>query len=49
MVDFTDVDKDTFDIGARVRMTFRVRDVDPDRGFKKYFWKAVQVDGGNAA
>ena len=44
MVDFTDVDKDTFDIGARVRMTFRVRDIDPERGFRKYFWKAIQVD-----
>jgi hydroxymethylglutaryl-CoA synthase len=49
MMDFTDVDKASFDIGARVRMTFRVRDVDPDRGFTKYFWKAAQVDGGQAA
>lgn len=49
MVDFTDVDKESFDIGARVRMTFRVRDVDQERGFKKYFWKAVQIDAGQAA
>ena len=44
MVDFTDVDKDIFDIGVRVRMTFRIRDIDPDRGFRKYFWKAIQVE-----
>ena len=44
MVDFTDVDRETFDIGARVRMQFRVREVDPERGFRKYFWKAVQAD-----
>ena len=42
MVDFTDVDKETLDFGTRVRMTFRVRDIDPDRGFRKYFWKAIQ-------
>ena len=44
MVDFTDVDKARFDIGAQVRMQFRVREFDPDRGFRKYFWKAVQAD-----
>ena len=44
MVDFTDVDRETFDIGARVGMQFRVREVDPERGFRKYFWKAVQTD-----
>ena len=44
MVDFTDMDRRTFDIGTRVGMQFRIRDVDPDRGFRKYFWKAVQLD-----
>lgn len=43
MVDFTDVEPDTLDIGAAVRMHFRVREVDSERGFKKYFWKAAQV------
>lgn len=43
MVDFTDVDRDSFDIGAPVRMQFRVREYDDDRGFRKYFWKAVQT------
>ena len=44
MVDFTDVDRETFDIGTRVGMQFRVREFDPERGFRKYFWKAVQTD-----
>ena len=44
MVDFTDVDRETFDIGARVGMQFRIREVDSERGFRKYFWKAVQAD-----
>ena len=44
MVDFTDVDRDTFDIGARVGMQFRIREVDAERGFRKYFWKAIQSD-----
>lgn len=43
MLDFTDVDPDTLDIGVPVRMQFRVREVDLERGFKKYFWKAAQV------
>ena len=44
MVDFTDVDRETFDIGAQVGMQFRIREVDSERGFRKYFWKAVQAD-----
>jgi uncharacterized OB-fold protein len=43
MVDFTDVDRDSFDIGAPVRMQFRIREFDEERGFRKYFWKAVQT------
>lgn len=43
MLDFTDVDPDTLDIGVPVRMQFRVREVDHERGFKKYFWKAAQI------
>ncbi len=45
MVDFTDVDRESFDIGARVQMHFRVKDVDAERGFKRYFWKAVRMEG----
>lgn len=43
MLDFTDVDPETLDIGVPLRMEFRVREVDHERGFKKYFWKAAQT------
>jgi uncharacterized OB-fold protein len=43
MLDFTDVDPATLDIGAKMRMQFRVREIDPQRGFRKYFWKAAQA------
>jgi len=49
MVDFTDVDKDSFDVDAPVRMEFRVREIDNERGFRKYFWKAVQTGPAAAA
>jgi len=42
MADFTDSDKEQVKVGAKMRMTFRVRDNDQMRGgFKRYFWKAA--------
>jgi len=42
MADFTDSDKDQVKVGAKMRMTFRIRDNDQMRGgFKRYFWKAA--------
>lgn len=46
MLDFTDVEAESLDIGVPVRMQFRLREVDRERGFRKYFWKAVPGDGG---
>lgn len=43
MVDFTDVDPETFDKGLPVTMHFRIRQVDDRRGFRRYFWKAKQA------
>ena len=44
--DFTDCDAADIEVGAGVRMTFRIRDVDGARGgFKRYFWKAMPVAG----
>src|SRR5690606_4370764 len=40
-VDFTDVDPDTLEIGQPMRMMFRLKRHDVERGFKHYFWKAV--------
>ncbi len=41
MADITDVEQGQIDSGTKVRMSFRVKDVDDKRGFKRYFWKAV--------
>ncbi|MBL8651142.1 MAG: OB-fold domain-containing protein [Sphingopyxis sp.] len=40
-VDFTDVDAETLEVGQPMRMMFRIKRNDVDRGFKHYFWKAV--------
>ena len=41
MIDFTDADASTVDIAAPMRMMFRIKDYDPQRGFTRYFWKAA--------
>ena len=43
MVDFTDVDPDSFDVGTKVGMQFRIKQIDGQRGFRKYFWKAAPI------
>jgi len=44
MMDFTDVDADQLVVGMRMRMMFRIKDVDNQRGFRRYFWKAAPVE-----
>ena len=41
MMDFTEVEEGTIDSGSRVSVHFRIRQFDAQRGFRKYFWKAV--------
>ena len=41
MADITDVEQGQIDSGAKVKMSFRVKDRDERRGFVRYFWKAV--------
>ena len=43
MVDFTDIDDGTVEVGMPMRMVFRIKDVDAARGFVRYFWKAAPV------
>ncbi len=43
MADITDVEQGQIDAGSRVRMVFRIKDVDVKRSLKRYFWKAVPV------
>ena len=44
MMDFTDVEVDKLEVGMRMRMMFRIKDIDAQRGFRRYFWKAAPVD-----
>jgi hydroxymethylglutaryl-CoA synthase len=41
MMDFTDLGPEKVDVGTPMRMVFRVKDHDPQRGFTRYFWKAA--------
>jgi len=40
-MEFADLDPADVAVGAPMRMMFRIRAVDENRGFIKYFWKAV--------
>jgi len=42
MSDFTDIDPDGgLEVGMPMKMVFRVKDYDSQRGFRRYFWKAT--------
>ena len=41
LMDFSEIDAGSIDVGMAVRMVFRIKDADPMRGFVRYFWKAV--------
>lgn len=43
MADFTDVTAGDLHAGSPVRMVFRIKDYDAQRGFTRYFWKAAPV------
>lgn len=45
MMDFTDVDEKDLSVGRPMRMMFRVKDIDTQRGFRRYFWKAAPAAG----
>lgn len=40
-VEFCDVEAGDVEVGRRVRMMFRIKAVDEQRGFVRYFWKAA--------
>lgn len=42
-IEFADVRPGELAVGAAVRFAFRIKDFDPARGFRRYFWKAVPV------
>lgn len=49
MMDFTDVDEPELAVGKSMRMMFRVKDIDNQRGFRRYFWKAAPAAGTGRA
>jgi hydroxymethylglutaryl-CoA synthase len=49
MVDFTEVDTGQVEVGMPMRMVFRIKEVDPARGFTKYFWKAAPAGDAKEA
>jgi len=45
VVDFTDCELDDVKVGLPVKMAFKRKGADKQRGFVNYFWKAVPVPG----
>jgi NAD(P)-dependent dehydrogenase (short-subunit alcohol dehydrogenase family)/uncharacterized OB-fold protein/putative sterol carrier protein len=45
VLDFTDCELDDIRVGLPVKMAFKRKGADKDRGFVNYFWKAVPVPG----
>jgi hydroxymethylglutaryl-CoA synthase len=43
LMEFTDTDENELCVGLPLRMVYRVKDFDPKRGFRRYFWKATPV------
>ncbi len=39
--DFTDLDEGEVEVGMPMKMVFRIKEFDDQRGFRKYFWKAA--------
>jgi len=49
MTDFTDVDISEVSVGLKMRMVFRIKDYDSQRGFTRYFWKATPAGAAKEA
>jgi uncharacterized OB-fold protein len=45
MLDFTDIDPNAIEVGQKMRMVFRIKDIDHTRGFRRYYWKATPAFG----
>lgn len=46
MMDFTDIDEADLAVGRSMKMMFRIKDIDTQRGFRRYFWKAAPAASG---
>jgi 3-hydroxy-3-methylglutaryl CoA synthase/uncharacterized OB-fold protein len=45
LMEFADTDVGELQVGLPLRMVYRVKDFDPKRGFRRYFWKATPLRG----
>jgi uncharacterized OB-fold protein len=41
MTDFTDIEHAEIKVSMPIRMVFRIKEQDEQRGFVRYFWKAT--------
>jgi uncharacterized OB-fold protein len=41
MMEVIDVGEQGIEIGTPVKMVYRIKELDPQRKFKRYFWKAT--------
>ncbi len=48
VADFTDCELDDISVGLPVKMAFKRKGADKERGFVNYFWKAVPIPGAAA-
>lgn len=48
MLEFTDFAPGEVKVGSAVRMVFRIKDFDPKRHFRRYFWKPAPLAGTGA-
>ena len=44
-LELSDVAPDSLQVGSELRMQFRIKDYDDNRGFRRYFWKPVPLRG----
>lgn len=49
MMDFADVDEKDLSVGMDMKMMFRIKDFDNQRGFRRYFWKAAPASASKEA
>ena len=49
LMEFTDTDVGELAVGLPLRMVYRVKEFDRNRGFRRYFWKATPVRGAAAS
>jgi 3-hydroxy-3-methylglutaryl CoA synthase len=48
LMEIVDVGSGGIEVGAKVRMTYRIKERDRVRGYNRYFWKATPITGADA-